>query len=105
MVGLVEKEYLDLIIQIEQDIVTLDALQEELQYFHARAIELNVPHEEKSDREDDFEFALSQYHGCKDELLEKMEEWFDHTKRLGMPVDINYYRILRQLRKLEEEGY
>lgn len=105
MQQLVEKEYLNLVLDIESEIITLDALQQELQMFYHEANNFNAPPEEMAHRQEELDFAVQQYHTCKDGLLELLEEWLEHTKRLDMPYDINYYRVLKQLRELETEGY
>lgn len=101
--NLIEQEFISLVYEITSDIGTMDALQDEMLFFH-EALRVADGVEATAEASEDFEFALSQYHGHKDHLLNMLETWMDHTKRLNMPTDINFFRILKQLREMEKAG-
>lgn len=102
--NLLEKEFITLVIEIKDEIVTMDSLQHEMLSFNDTAIK-SMGTEDEDEAKEDLAYALEQYHEQKEYLHKVLETWFDHTKRLNMPVDINYYRILRQIRDMIANGH
>ena len=99
-----EKEYLKLVLDIETDIGTLEVLQNELHFFYAQLeVDQGLP-EQVSVIRSELEEAVRKFNINKDSLLEDMELWFEHTKRMQLPYDINFFRVLKELRLLKSEG-
>lgn len=69
--------------------------------------ELNMWHASCEDHEDDdFEYCevkfietLKAVRDTREMLLEDLEKYLEDCKRTDIPIDLSYYRILRQLKE------
>lgn len=90
---------------IEIDIKILDDLIDDVEYYreiYEKDIEdpyINAMHKEN------LQFAIDQFRSHRNYLLPRMEEWMDITLDLKeIPVSINFYRILKELRSQKSLG-
>lgn len=85
---------------IELDIKILEDLIRDVRYYkEIYESDTNSPQDSMVHQEN-YQFALDQFGNHKMYLLSRLEEWFDITlKEVDVPVNLRFYRILKELRE------
>ena len=91
-----------LINNIETKLATFQALIDEVEYFSNRLDEEELNPEEEAIRKEELNYSFDQYTEYKQYLIEVLEDYMVKIEQMGKPIDIKYYKILKQLRSSNE---
>ena len=99
------QEYGEIIYNLEPEIVLLEVLMDDIVIFkHALETLANPNPEAIVEAKEDLNIAISEYNRQKDDLLIKLEAWMKFITENNYPININYFRILQELRTLKRMG-